>query len=219
MTKPKAQIKGALNLDGDPAHIKAYYENWAANYDRDVDSEAYAADKIILDCCRRAPVHTALGIDPRSLDLCIHDAGCGTGLVGKAFYAAGYRNISGSDLSDAMIEQARQRHIYSALTGGVDLTQPVRKDWKKAFDMVLCGGVFTSGHVPPDTLLRLFEMTVDGGLVIVSTRTAYYDEMQYQDVNDRFIAEGRTSLILNLRDAPYTFDGKAHYWVYAVIYS
>ncbi len=92
----------------------------------------------------------------------------------------------------------------------------MRKQWQKTFDMVLCRGVFTSGHVPPDTLLRLFEMTVKGGLVIVSTRTAYYEQMHYQDVNDQIIAQGKAALLLNLRDAPYTNDGNAHYWVYAV---
>jgi 2-polyprenyl-3-methyl-5-hydroxy-6-metoxy-1,4-benzoquinol methylase len=217
MTKPGTQIKGALNLDGDPAHVKAYYEKWAVSYDRDVDSEAYTADKIMLDCCQRTPVHNSLRIDPRNLGLSIHDAGCGTGLVGEVFHAAGYRNISGSDLSGAMLGQARKRQIYSDLTSGVDLTQSVREQWKNAFDMVLCCGVFTSGHVPPDTLLRLFEMTVNGGLVIVSTRTAYYEEMHYQDISDSAIAQGKAALLLNLRDAPYTKDGNAHYWVYAVL--
>ena len=216
MKKPGPKIKGALSLDGDPAHLKDYYKKWAASYDRDVESEAYTADKIMLDCCQRTPLHNALGIDPRNFDLSIHDAGCGTGLVGEVFHAAGYRNISGSDLSNAMVEQARQRQIYSDLTGGVDLTQPVRQSWKNTFDMVLCCGVFTSGHVPPDTLQRLFEMTITGGLVIVSTRTAYYDEMRYQDINDQLIEQGKATLLLNLRDAPYTKDGDAHYWVYAV---
>ncbi len=216
MTKPGPQIKGALNLDGDPVHLRAYYDKWAISYDRDVDREAYTADKIMLDCCQRTPPHHSLRIDPLNLDLSIHDAGCGTGLAAEVFHDAGYRNISGSDLSAAMVEQARKRQIYSELTSGVDLTQPVRRQWQHAFDMVLCCGVFTSGHVPPETLLRLFEMTVKGGLVIVSTRTTYYDEIQYQEVNDQLIAQGEATLLLHLRDAPYTNDGNAHYWVYVI---
>lgn len=217
MAKPGPQIRGALSLDGDPGHLKAYYEKWAASYDRDVSNEAYTADRIMFDCCQRTPLHDSLRIDPRGLDISIHDAGCGTGLVGEVFHAAGYRNISGSDLCGAMVEQARKRKIYSDLSSGVDLTQPVRKQWKNAFDMVLCCGVFTSGHVPPDTLLRLIEMTVRGGLVIVSTRIAYCEKMHYQAISDRVIAQRKAALLLNLRDAPYTKDGHAHYWLYAVL--
>jgi hypothetical protein len=51
MAKPGSQIKGALNLDGNPSQVRAYYEKWAASYDHDVESEAYTADKIMLDCC------------------------------------------------------------------------------------------------------------------------------------------------------------------------
>lgn len=217
MSNPHKHIKGALNLDGDPEHIKDYYSNWAVDYDRDVKNEAYSAPKIMLDCFRRVIDSSSFQFNSNILNLSIHDAGCGTGLVGKVFYAAGYKNISGSDLSDSMLEKARQHSIYTELTSGVDLNQVVRKQWQQTFDLVLCCGVFTSGHVKPESLLNLFNMTKKGGLVIVSTRTAYYDAMNFQHTSDKAIADGHATLLLNLLNAPYTNDGKAHYWVYKIL--
>lgn len=74
--------------------------------------------------------------------------------------------------------------------------------------------MFTLGHVPPETLRPLFTMTRPNGYIIVSTRTGYYDASNYQAVSDKFVATGAVSLHHVLRDAPYTNDSKAHYWVY-----
>jgi predicted TPR repeat methyltransferase len=40
------------------------------------------------------------------------DLGCGTGLVGKALWEAGFRNITGVDISESMMERARQSNYY-----------------------------------------------------------------------------------------------------------
>ncbi|MEM7194470.1 MAG: class I SAM-dependent methyltransferase [Pseudomonadota bacterium] len=207
-------IRGGLSLDGDPEHIKHYYRQWADAYDSDVASASYSAARITSECLLNAPPDSAISIDLGNRDIMIHDAGCGTGLVGEELHGRGYHNLEGSDLTPEMVEVARERGVYRRLWGEVDITLPPRSEWLQRYDAITCCGVFTCGHVPPESLLNLLAMVKVGGLVVVSTRTLYYDDSQYQLANDRFIEEGCIKLVDNLRDAPYTDDGNSHYWTY-----
>ena len=206
-------IHDALNLDGDPENIKRYYEKWAADYDRDVAEEQYAGPRVTVDLLL-ATLTKRGAVD---INLEIVDVGCGTGLVGRLLHEAGFRQIDGLDLSPAMVSEAEKLGVYRLLQGDVDMTQPLNPLWRAAYDVVLCCGMFTLGHVPPETLRPLFHMCRAGGLVIVSTRTGYYDTSDYQAVSDSFVTAGAVKLLAVLRDAPYTSDGDSHYWVYELI--
>ena len=208
-------IRAALDLDGDPNSIKAYYEDWAARYDQTVANEDYAGPEVTVRMLTELAGEQLDGLDLANKTLAIADVGCGTGLVGALLYKAGYRSIDGMDLSPAMVALAQNLGIYRHLYGDVDITRPVPDPWLGAYDVVLSCGMFTLGHVPPETLSRLAKMTRPGGWLIVSTRTAYYDG-SYQQVSDRYQAAGLLRLHRVLRNAPYTDDSKSHYWIYQV---
>ena len=44
------------------------------------------------------------------------DFACGTGLVGEALSKIGITDIQGMDISDKMMEKAREKGVYSNLT-------------------------------------------------------------------------------------------------------
>jgi 2-polyprenyl-3-methyl-5-hydroxy-6-metoxy-1,4-benzoquinol methylase len=211
--RPLPAVEEALNLDSDPDSIKAYYAKWAESYDQDLEGY-YTAPRMIVGILMEYLESGRSGLPPVKADLVLADAGCGTGLVGQVLYKAGFRNIDGMDISSDMVDKARELDVYRSLYGDVDITQPLRSEWIDAYHVVLCCGVFTLGHVPPTALHRLIEMARTPGVVITSTRTAYYDTTDYQKVSDDFISSGRVELVKELRDAPYTADGNAHYWVY-----
>ncbi len=146
----------------------------------------------------------------------VADVGCGTGQVGEYLADAGFAVVDGMDLSEEMVEIARQRGVYRQLTADVDLNFPLASQWDSGYAVTLCCGVFTLGHVQPDALRHLVAITRPGGLVLTSTRTAYYDESDYQTVSDEIVENAEVSLEVCLRDAPYTRDSHAHYWVYRV---
>jgi predicted TPR repeat methyltransferase len=74
------------------------------------------------------------------------DLGCGTGLAGDAFRAGAMR-LDGIDLSPAMIEKARARGIYDALSVG-DLEETLAQG-ADAYDLILAA----------DTLVYLGDLT------------------------------------------------------------
>ncbi len=215
MTTVHPAIHNALNLDGNPETLKRYYADWAARYDADVADEMYAGPQVMVDLLNAVLSKGAAD----SAEIKIIDAGCGTGLVGKLLHDQGLHHIDGFDLSSDMVKQAAQLNIYKNLIGNVDLNQPLTQYAPSSYDVVMCCGVFTLGHVPPEAMAQLLYLCKSGGLIITSTRTAYYDASDYQQVTDQLIQDGQVELLQLLRDAPYTTDGNSHYWAYRKIAS
>ena len=209
-------LKTALHLDGSADSVKEFYADWAGNYDNDTLSWDYAAPtnaSILLGNVTKAQ---GVSFDGTNKNIKILDAGCGTGLLALILSQAGYTHIDGFDLSDDMVKIARKRSIYRNLQGNVNINEPVSEEHKGKYDCTISIGVFTPGHVPPESLERLVEMTRPSGIVIVSTRIAYYESENYQSVANKLETEGKIKLINSLKDSAYTTDEKAHYWVYLV---
>lgn len=200
-----AAIDAALRLDGDPDKVRAYYDDWAQNYNLDISDAEYSGPAI----CARLLQECLADTEARLLD-----AGCGTGLVGIELDTLGYCSIDGFDLSDEMTEQARASGVYRQLSGGIDIMRAMQTYAPGSYDAVLSVGVFTLGHVPPEALTVLLQLVRPGGLLVMSTRTHYYDQTDFQQLVDELTAGQQIELIKLLRDAPYNKDGAGHYWVF-----
>jgi predicted TPR repeat methyltransferase len=92
------------------AFVEATFDSFAASFDARLDRLLYRAPALVAGILERS------GLQPsRSLD--VLDAGCGTGLCGPlvAPYA---RRLVGVDLSEQMLNRARQREVYDELVHG-----------------------------------------------------------------------------------------------------
>lgn len=203
-------INEALQLDGDADTLKSFYRDWAGRYERDLRDVDYAAPAITAELI-------AMQFAARDVsDLAVLDAGCGTGLVGAELQRRGFPTIDGFDLSPDMTDLARRSGAYRDVAGDINLLNAIGTYAAGTYDIVVCAGVFTLGHVPPSALAVLMQLARPGGLVVVSTRTLYFDQTDYQQVSDRLVAEGSLTLVECVTDAPYNDDGLSHYWVYRV---
>ncbi len=219
MSKDKRhpRVKEAFRLGGSEKAIKEFYADWAENYDKDTAGIHYSACQSTYDLFVSLPDSEFLSIDLTDKSIRIMDVGCGTGLMGKTLVEHGYTNIDGCDISLEMVQEADKLGIYKALTADIDINQPINPDWKDAYDVSMSVGVFTPGHVDPQALNQLIDMTKTGGLILVSTRLAYYDSTNYQQVSDQLQAEKKIKLLKVDKDKPYTDDSPAHYWAYVVL--
>ncbi|MEM7337883.1 MAG: methyltransferase domain-containing protein [Actinomycetota bacterium] len=206
-------VSAALDLDGDPGRVGAFYDRWAADYDHDVTNEGYGLPAMVVETVKTAVATGARSIGPEEM---VIDAGCGTGLVGLALHDAGHRNIHGLDLSAEMAAVARSRGVYATVVAGYDLTGPVPDDRLDSAALVVVGGVFTLGHVPPETLGTVAALVRDGGLLVVSTRRAYQDQTSFVEVQRRLVDDGVLELRCHLIDRPYTADSTGDYWAWTV---
>lgn len=197
-------IDAALHLDGDPQNVRQFYEDWARNYNLDTTSSDYSGPVVSAKLLNQYLPTT----NSRLLD-----AGCGTGLVGLELQSLGYDSIDGFDLSDSMAEQAIATGAYQSVLGGIDMMRATESYVDASYAAILSIGVFTLGHVPPEALLVLLKLVNPGGLLLVSTRTHYYDRTNFQAVVDDLASRKQVELLRVIRDAPYNNDGDGHYWV------
>lgn len=198
-------IDAALHLDGDPGKVKQFYAEWAKSYDRDVGDARYNGPEIAARLLQQY-------LEDEAAQLL--DAGCGTGQVGRELHALGYRVIDGFDLSAEMAELADATGVYRRVVGDIDMMRALDDFPHSEYDALLSIGVFTLGHVPPEALDVLVQMLRAGGLLLISTRTHYYDQTDFQQQVDAMLAQGLMKQLQVIWDAPYNHDGDAHYWVF-----
>lgn len=197
-------IDAALHLDSDPQNVKQFYDDWAKNYNLDTTCSEYTGPAISAKLLSQY-------LPAKSSKLL--DAGCGTGLVGIELQTLGYDRVDGFDLSDSMAAKAIATGAYQQVMGGIDMMRAAENFAGASYAAVLSVGVFTLGHVPPEALMVLLQLANPGGLMLISTRTHYYDQTNFQLVIDDLIDSGQVELLQVIRDAPYNNDGDGHYWV------
>lgn len=140
------------------------YDDWAGEYEQHMKNVGYTHPAVVASMAAR---HVAPS-DERVLD-----AGAGTGVLGEILNALGYRNLSGLDASEGMLEIAGLKSNYRDLSHQF-LGQPLSFE-DDCFALVASSGVFTQGHAPLDGLDELIRVTRPGGYLVFSIARTYLD--------------------------------------------
>ncbi len=205
------KVHNLIDLECCNKKIETFYAKWASSYNQDLANIYFAPHYI-----SQLLINYLKQINTKANQLSLIDAGCGTGLVGSVLAKHNLKKIDGFDLSSNMINQAKKQNIYQELKANVDLTQVFRQYEKQSYDIVICCGVFTLGHVSASALQQLVYLCKPGGIILLSTRVDYYQNSQYQKIQDKLIQEKQLMLHHCIKDAPYTTESHAHYWLYQV---
>jgi len=148
-----------------------YYQDWTKKnkYDQDMVDWKYTAPQETVSVLSKY----ALNKNFRILD-----AGCGTGLVGIELKKYGYSNIEGVDFSQDMLDLVPQG-IYKKIEK-VDLNKTL-KFKTNIYDVVMCVGTFTYGHVKPQALDELIRITKNRGLICFTINEGIYEEYGFDN--------------------------------------
>ena len=167
-------IERAYSLT-DPDQARALYDEWAGTYDDDLasDSQGYVAPAVAAEAVVRAS-----GVDGEILD-----AGCGTGLVGVALAERGARSIDGVDLSPGMLAKAKETGVYRRLAPA-DLSRPLPVS-ADSYDVVVCVGTLTHGHVGPAAFGEFVRLARPGGTIVATVLDDIWDSGVYRAEVDR----------------------------------
>ena len=143
-----------------------YYQDWAVNnkYNKDMVNWNYTAPQKAVSILKKYAFNK---------NFRILDAGCGTGLVGIELKKYGYSNIEGVDFSQSMLDLVPQS-VYKKIEK-IDLNQPI-KFKNNMYDVLMCVGTFTYGHVKPKALDELIRITKNGGLICFTINEGIYEE-------------------------------------------
>ena len=143
-----------------------YYQDWTDNnkYKKDMVDWNYTAPQETVSILKKYASNK---------NFKILDAGCGTGLVGIELKKYGYSNIEGVDFSQSMLDLV-PRDTYKKIEK-IDLNKPLKfKD--NMYDVLMCVGTFTYGHVKPKALDELIRITKNRGLICFTINEGIYEE-------------------------------------------
>lgn len=170
---------GLRDLPRDSEVVADYYDNWAEDYDRTLRQWQYEAPEQVAERLRAELAPEAL----------ILDAGCGTGLSGRALAAAGFTTIDGMDVSAHSLEIARKQSVYRDLAH-VDMQKPPLPYTDDTYDGLVCVGVMT--YLPDsDTILREFRRVLKpGGCIVLTQRDHLFEERRFGETLAALEKEG-----------------------------
>ena len=174
----------AYGLRG-PDDARALYDEWAEHYDSDLTdaSQGYVAPALAADTVVRV---AGTGVT-------VLDAGCGTGLVGAALAERGVGVVDGVDVSPGMLDRARATGAYRSLEPA-DLTRPLPTP-ADSYDVVVCVGTLTHGHVGPEVLAEFVRVTRPGGHVVATVLDDVWEPGGYRATVDDLVSAGRADLV------------------------
>ena len=169
-----------------PEELLKYYQDWTDNnkYNKDMVDWNYTAPQETVSVLKKY----ALNKNSKILD-----AGCGTGLVGIQLKKYGYLNIEGVDFSQSMLDLVPQ-NIYQKIEK-IDLNKPL-KFKNNIYDVVMCVGTFTYGHVKPHALDEIIRITKNKGLFCFTVNEGIYEEYEF----DKKIKELTNNKLWNIKE-------------------
>jgi len=171
-----SEQSGLSNLahEPDPDAVQDRYDQWVSTYEDDVRSWGYEVPEALA---ARLARHLAPGVERPILD-----AGCGTGLVGRALRShpqLAKRRIIGIDASPQSLA-ALPAGLY-AETREVDLGGDLPFS-PASFDAVVCGGVLTYLPNTLSVLSNFGAAIAADGVVIATQRTDLWASRSCGDV-------------------------------------
>jgi len=153
---PDGVLKPQLWTERTVEETQAVYTDWAASYEAEVQARGYHTPRRIAQ---------ALAVHLANSDAPLLDFGCGTGLSGLALRAEGLGPLHGTDINDAMVQEARPKSIYERLwvskPGVLDIAPG-------SYRAIVATGVISLGAAPPETLDSLVDASAPGGLIALS---------------------------------------------------
>lgn len=164
MGKESDQILGRVSHLEDGDSSRDIYDDWSGSYDDHLLEEfGYISPDIAAQ---------TLSDEIEENEVSIIDYGCGTGLVGQALNQQGFRSIDGIDISEGMLERAREKQVYRNLLCG-DLTTRTALD-DAIYDAATCVGSMGAGHVGAEHIPELLRPLRAGALFVVIMNGGYY---------------------------------------------
>ena len=195
MSENKKGLKFYENLDLTHSHndedLQVVYKEWATAYDHDNDNLLGTVSQPLSVQIFQEYI--------KDKSLRIIDVGCGTGLVGVELEKGGFSNFDGIDISQEMIDIAKQRGYAQLFIGSLNVSLPCKNN---EYDAALCVGVFTHGHVGSNRLDELVRIVKPGGIICFTVNEGVYDSYGF-DSKIKNLESTNIWKILEIRKGDY----------------
>jgi len=182
MNENEKGLKFYDNLDLAHSHndedLQDVYKEWAPAYDYDNDNLLGTVSQPLSVQIFQEYI--------RDKSVRIIDVGCGTGLVGLELKNGGFTDFDGIDISQEMVNIAKQRGYSKLFIGSLNSSLPFENN---EYGAALCIGVFTHGHVGSDRLDELARIVKPGGIICFTINEAVYESYGFNSEIKRLETE------------------------------
>ena len=182
--------------------VLKYYDDWTKNAQFNQD---------MIDWGYTAPVNTVQLIKKYIHDknIKILDAGCGSGLAGIELKKRGFTNIYGVDFSQSMLNLI-PNNIYQTVEL-IDLNEPLKYN-DNIFDVIICVGTFTYGHVKAHALNEFIRVTNKNGYICFTINEGIYTEYKFdKKINE--LSKNKSWKVLKLFKSSYIVNKDVEAWI------
>ena len=168
----------------DNQELAERYDQWAKDYEAELEQDFEY---------RGPPVASEYFAKYVPKNARILDAGAGTGLVGLILAKMGYNDMVAMDLSQGMLDEAREKNVYREFHQMV-MGEPL--DFATdSFGAVVSVGVLTVGHAPASSLDELVRITRPGGYIVYTLRPDVYENSGFKEKQAALESEGEWKLV------------------------
>lgn len=183
-------LDNIYSVDGGDS-MRRYYDDWADSYDTDLQQQDYRTP----DRCAAA---LAAHVEDKTAP--VLDFACGTGISGVALSKAGFTNIDGTDISEGMLEKAREKGVYSDLWCG-DPDGPLDTGHRH-YAAITAVGAIGAGAAPAEKIDDAIDSLAPGGVFVVSLNDHTLEDAQFESRLEKAISDGRIEK-LAAEDGPH----------------
>jgi ubiquinone/menaquinone biosynthesis C-methylase UbiE len=194
------------------------YDNWATTYNQDVAARNYDGPDYLVNYLMALVENNKIAVQLNNPDFKTIDIACGSGLVGVRLKQHGFLHIDGTDLSQGMTVEAHKTNAYQTLIPWINLQNPLPFFLHNQYDLTICCGVFALDFVEPLSLKWLVQVTKNGGTIVMTTKTTYYDTYDFEGYYKKLVEQGVIKLVDARMNKPYLGkEADGHYWVFSVL--
>ena len=143
---------------GTAADAETFYDGWADGYEAELAENGYVTPQ---RCAEALAAHASAPTAP------LIEFGCGTGLGGLALQAAGFTSLDGFDISQEMLDRARQKNIYRSVDI-LDLSHPLEAIPSDHYQNAAAIGVLNPSFMPSTVLDDMLSKIPVGGCLVFS---------------------------------------------------
>ena len=170
---------GLSNISTESNQVTKYYDDWATEYNESLANWNYDAPEQVASILRSE-------LPPESVLL---DAGCGTGLSGRALSSAGFTTIDGIDVSPRSLKVAINSGAYRSLRT-MDMHHCPLEIPDSQYDGLICVGVLTYLTDSAGTLREFSRIVRSGGIIVMTQRSDLFVEREFESVLMELSDEG-----------------------------
>lgn len=166
-----------LNSDSSQDDVIREYDEWAENYDQSMQEPNYLVPRPFARQFDATIRKLSPDIDRKSFK--ILDVAAGTGLLGLELNKLGYQYIDALDMSQEMLNKAKDKNIYKKCIRAAITDQRINGIETAEYDALTCSSAVCTTHVRPSAFEEMIKIVKPEGVLCFNVslvEVKFYEE-------------------------------------------